>query len=563
MIGIGLRFTAGRFHATPWGRHVNEGVPEWPPSPWRLLRSMIWTWKVKVPQCNEIQLQGVFQQLATLPSYILPPASPGHTRHYMRWYKKGPEDQTLVFDAFASLDKKSELYVIWPDAELNQEQVEMLDTIISNLGYLGRAESWCEGRLLSSQESQKQWAMINCFPSHDQPLNDNQELVQVLCPDPESAFDNSHVIQKKTVGKGKNKQTIDVSIYDPPWNLCIDTAQLHQERWSDPPGSRWVHYVRRSDCFEPPAPSKKMAEPRDVLVHTVRFALDSTVLPLLTQTLPIAEAFRRAAIYQCVSLEGRTTYGRAWSWPKHKEGEQPVDLSFYQNITGKDNDKNPLQGYHGHAYYLPTDEDGDGRLDHITVVSSNGFTRKELCALDRLRYIKRTAELPELRVLMMGYGALDEFIPFPLKPSRTWVSATPFMVTRCLKKRGKKRDPRELFSDPARFVETVLREELQRFCEHRVEMKNWGEEQIVIEPLVDENGVFYITPHSWQRHASSQPLRPIQFKRYRQKKGDDGGKRYSGSFILTFPEAIRGPVVLGHSSHFGMGLFLPMDECTE
>ncbi len=34
MLAIALRFPLGRFHATPWGRHVNEGAPEWPPSPW-------------------------------------------------------------------------------------------------------------------------------------------------------------------------------------------------------------------------------------------------------------------------------------------------------------------------------------------------------------------------------------------------------------------------------------------------------------------------------------------------------------------------------------------------
>ena len=33
MTAVALRFLAGRFHATPWGHHVNEGVPEWPPSP--------------------------------------------------------------------------------------------------------------------------------------------------------------------------------------------------------------------------------------------------------------------------------------------------------------------------------------------------------------------------------------------------------------------------------------------------------------------------------------------------------------------------------------------------
>jgi CRISPR-associated protein Csb2 len=36
-----LRFPGGRYHATPWGHHVNEGQVEWPPSPWRLLRALM------------------------------------------------------------------------------------------------------------------------------------------------------------------------------------------------------------------------------------------------------------------------------------------------------------------------------------------------------------------------------------------------------------------------------------------------------------------------------------------------------------------------------------------
>ena len=39
MLLIEIHSPAGRFHATPWGRHVNEGAVEWPPSPWRFLRA--------------------------------------------------------------------------------------------------------------------------------------------------------------------------------------------------------------------------------------------------------------------------------------------------------------------------------------------------------------------------------------------------------------------------------------------------------------------------------------------------------------------------------------------
>jgi len=41
MFAVAFRFIAGRYHATPWGRHVNEADVEWPPSPWRIIRSLI------------------------------------------------------------------------------------------------------------------------------------------------------------------------------------------------------------------------------------------------------------------------------------------------------------------------------------------------------------------------------------------------------------------------------------------------------------------------------------------------------------------------------------------
>jgi CRISPR-associated protein Csb2 len=41
MISLSLRFLAGRYHATPWGRHVNEAALAWPPEPVRVLRALI------------------------------------------------------------------------------------------------------------------------------------------------------------------------------------------------------------------------------------------------------------------------------------------------------------------------------------------------------------------------------------------------------------------------------------------------------------------------------------------------------------------------------------------
>lgn len=40
MFALAFRFPAGHYHATPWGRNVNEADIAWPPEPWRLLRAL-------------------------------------------------------------------------------------------------------------------------------------------------------------------------------------------------------------------------------------------------------------------------------------------------------------------------------------------------------------------------------------------------------------------------------------------------------------------------------------------------------------------------------------------
>src|SRR5260221_14067640 len=117
-VTIKLTFPAGRFHATPWGRHVNEGVAEWPPSPWRLLRALVAIWKRTCPGLSEQQVRAILEKLVNPPQFQVPSYRTAHTRHYMPWEKKGPADRTLVFDTFVSVDRQTPLYIGWPKAEL-------------------------------------------------------------------------------------------------------------------------------------------------------------------------------------------------------------------------------------------------------------------------------------------------------------------------------------------------------------------------------------------------------------------------------------------------------------
>jgi len=271
-------------------------------------------------------------------------------------------------------------------------------------------------------------------------------------------------------------------------------------------------------------------------IHVARFALDSAESPLVTETLPVAESARRM-------LMG--IYGRRFTASDGSRGRSAL-------FSGKDADSRPLQG-HGHAYYLPTDEDNDGRLDHLTIVAIDGFGGNELGALDRLRELKsheREQSGHPLRVLLLGLGRVDDYQPLPLRPSHAWTSATPFVAPRHLKKRGRKRDPVDLWNCTEKFLAALLREELVRFISRRPDLKDLSIDAVKIEPAVDEHGVFGIDKRN---------LRPIQFKRFRQKRGDDGGNRPAGFFRIDFGRNVAGPIALGHSCHFGLGLFVPAE----
>lgn len=529
MIVLSFKFLAGRYHATPWGRHVNEGAVEWPPSPWRILRALVATWKRTLSDLPQNRVEPILRALAEPPEFVLPPASTGHTRHFMPWFKKGPDDRTLVFDTFVAVPRDAGLLVRWPSESLDEMQLNILARILRNLNTLGRSESWCEAELADGPANPG-WHVCHLLQGD---VSRDHEIVRLLCPDPASAFANDHVVTvtKKTTGRAKNKQTVEArsTMYDPSWNLCMETLQLHNERWSDPPGSRWVPYIRPRDCFKidrKPRAWRIGDRPR---MQVIRYALDSTVLPLVTETLPVAEAARRALM----SWHGRLTEKNGI------RGRSDV-------LSGKDEYGQPLTG-HRHAYYLPTDEDGDGRLDHITVYSVEGFGPDERRAFDRLRELRTGREGEErhpLRLLLLGMGTRDEYGPGPLQASKAWISATPYIATRYAKTRGRNRID---FASPearAAFLQEDLRAQLAAV---RADLVEDGTVDVEIDPLWDNNHVFDVAGR-W---------RPIQFKRFRRRAGDDGGRRLAGAFRLTFRQPVHGPLALGWSSHFGLGQFVP------
>jgi CRISPR-associated protein Csb2 len=472
------------------------------------------TWKRKLAgePLVDRELPFVLAELAKEPpEFHLPPATLGHTRHFMPWFKKGPEDRTLVFDAFIAIDPEREVVFHWRGAVLSNDGRRALDLVLSQLGYFGRAESWVAARLPSEFDLR----MVNCAPGRSHP---GDETVRVLVADPSSW--NGWSFEEKRVHRP-----------DPLWNLLAETADMQQEKWSDAPGSRWVSYARRPDCFEVVPGPRSSTQSAKAGYTVARFAIDGPVLPLVEDTLPLAEQARRALMSNYQFLRRRAKYGPTF----------PADAVRFNApvFSGKGEDHRPLRDSHRHAFYLPTDEDGDGRLDHITLFAQQGFGQDdavEIQAIDRMRRLR--FQEGELSLLLVGLTAVDGLsAPRLFGPASVWESATPYLTTRHLKRRGRKRDPREWFETregQTAFVERVLWEDLQR--------RGLGDAAIA--------SLGSIGPRR---------LLPLQFRLSRFKRGDNGSQRPRGAFRLTFPSPVSGPIALGHSCHFGLGLFLPAD----
>jgi CRISPR-associated protein Csb2 len=460
--------------------------------------------------------------LALPPRFKLPPHRVAHTRHYMPWEKKGPADRTLVFDTFVSVSRKEPLFVGWPDAELNSADRSTLEKLLGNLTSLGRAEGWVHAELF---DGTPEW---NCVPTDSDP-----NPVPVFCPNPDTLFGSEHypTLDPKKLAKGKVNPS-DFLFDCPRWHLCLDTETIHEKKWPTIPGAEWVYFTRPQEANRLPA---KPSPPKQAAPTVARFLLDGPVLPLVTDTLQIAEVFRHSILRYFQRLLHRRKYG-----PAHK----PVREQFYSRVfSGKDNAGRPLDS-HDHAYYLPTAENDTIRIDHLTVYAAQGFGPDEVAALNALRELGWEDHDP-LRVQLVGLGRPEDFRCRLFGPARVWDSVTPFVVTRHPKRRGLRKDPPDCHGLHGRtsFAARVLAEECERWLRRQANLADAGLPTYTVLDHVGRIGSF----------------RPLQFRRGRCKPGDDGASRATAAFRLQFDRVVAGPLCLGHAAHFGLGLFLPAE----
>ncbi len=527
---IQLTFPVGRYHATPWGRHVNEGVVEWPPSPWRFLRALVAVWKRTAHEIPENAMLAVLQKLSAPPQFCLPPHRIAHTRHYMPWEKKGPQDRTLVLDTFVVVSASTPILFGWRDVVLNDEEQRKLTRLLSHLGTLGRAESWVEATLVQDgvENSTSAFDRIswNCLPQVDS----HDDVVRVLCADEKACFseapfghNNSYIEWKESKAKKAKKFTLLFPY--PSWSLCLDTEEIHAEKYPTVPGAVWINYTKPevASAKRPAAKLRPVGKPT-----ILRFVIDGPVSPRMLHGVQVGEAFRRASM-GCFRRWCEAHENDAAAFRRDVE----TGLTYSSPIlAGKSLDGTALTGQ-GHAHYLPLPHAQDARyVGEVVLYARDGIGDAEWMALAGLRTITAGRQ-GSLRVGCVGYGRAEDLPDAIVGPAVQWRSLTPYLG-----------HDRIGMHHRVKYLRKGLRREWNRLREQIPEYADI--ELLTVEELSEQD----------LRHHGLSPAREYQ----RAREGDGGREAYRAAthFRLVFSAPVTGPLALGYASHFGMGLFVPV-----
>ena len=285
--------------------------------------------------------------------------------------------------------------------------------------------------------------------------------------------------------------------------LMVETSALQKKGYNRPPGSKWVSYQRERTAFVgESARSRKKQSPK----HIAIYLLQSRVLPKQSETLWVADWAR-------LGINGN--YGR--------RNEGRASTSFTGKLNGL-----TRQDQHQHAFFLPETAPtaklvAHNRIDRLIVWSPDpsGFSEEELQTLKSLKTIpdlRRQSDDETERFNLVPLALLDNSAQEEIfGHSQVWVSATPFLCTRHPKKSGK--DSPE--------------EQVRRECQQR--------------------GLPIPTVHRIDPDRGQTPWTQYKRRRWRKEAPPD----IPHGFRLEFDLPVTGPLVLGHSCHFGMGRFRP------
>ncbi|MGA2260043.1 MAG: type I-U CRISPR-associated protein Csb2 [Acidobacteriota bacterium] len=497
-------FPLGRFHATRWNQNPFEDpYGEWPPSPWRLLRALAARWIQYSRETGDEDRQARDELLRVLAAEVPGFFIPTLTLKGLPWRQYQPSE--------IKFSKKKEI----PEVK---KAVRSL--VLDNYRAIPRGEPiywiWPSLRLNGTQE-----ILLRELLSRVLYFGRSESFCQ---------FGISDVAEDVAVNctlLASSDRGVPVLVANPGVDLDIAVLLAATDdkliaRRRIPPGTSW-YYAQVPQCpaFRPT--ESPMFDFPDKLT-VIQFALGGRVYPPPELWVKITERFRGRVL----RLYARRVTGNVKAAYRDLTSLQRNEIGF---LSGKDAEGRALEGHrHAHFALWP---DVNGLPTRLICWRNTPFLAAELNAL------LSASERP----YSWETGSADwtvRLVPLPFETpppsgfdaeSTSWVSATPFVVPgnrRRFRANGRAR--------PGETTERLIVKLLR---------KSQFPEPVAVIPMDDTNGAHWVLVHeSYTERKRRSSERSTVF-------------RLGCKVRITFPHPVRGPICLGHSSHFGLGLFVP------
>ena len=503
-------FPLGRFHATRWKMGAfGDPYGEWPPSPWRLLRALANRWFQLSRETGD-EDRGAFDRMLFVLSNELPKYYvPAHTirgepiKQYLPVgleekykYKKNP------------VTKKQELDYQYRDtASTLTNDTYWLIAPNDSFFWVWQNVSIEDGLLLDELLARVLYFGRAESWTH---LRRVEELPQKLTVQPVRLYEKRVAASIPVLAPDPNAENRLSLLFRP-----TDTEEIKNR--NIPSGTRWFHAVL-------PSSEKIKAMPRQInhypenLTH-IQFVIGGQVLPSAKFWCLLAGEFRRYVLRElCRLLTGKSKCDFQMMDPQTK--------SNLSGLTGKDENGDPLVD-HSQAYFsvLP---DESGKAARLAVWRRDPFSQEEIEALLLAAQVPLLWDYatPQWKIKLLP---LPFDLPLPLKlkaSSRRWKSITPFVQPR----------------------------QRRRFRKNGKERKGETPESIVAKLC---QRVYGITPLSVRSHAAEEWPYVHMSAKGRGKSSRLRMTLPSFHLVIEFDQPVSGPIVLGDSSHFGLGIFCP------
>lgn len=405
---VKVELLSGRYHAHVWGEsQFGMAGPEWPPSPWRLLRALASAWFSAQPRLSsEADRDALLEALgqAGPPEIWLPKASFHEVRYYQP-VRLGGSDRVLHHDFFA-VPKGGRFWFRF-DVDLDDGKKELLQCLLARLRYFGRSESRALLRLVDLLNPPDRVHPVLPRDRLQAETNVTYQYRRVLCTGEDFRAADLWSVREDESDRETRRRTrrspAGVADGNPDGYPPHLVDALLKRKKPLPDGARWVEYAVPEAIIVReirPRPTPRQTQPQ-VKVAEIRFRLNRRIPIPLQSLVAVARAFRDVAVQR---------YGQ-------------ISNVHSLILTGREADGSVARG-HRHAFYLPQPSKTEPwKIESLLVRIPQGrLSQEELDALLGVFHIRIDGSPYPVTVVLESVAETLE-----AQEAQCWRSVTPFI----------------------------------------------------------------------------------------------------------------------------------------